>query len=88
MASRNRKPKQLTDDDIASLPIKNARYSRVDTEQRGLHIRITPMGAKSFWVVARDPNHKQVWHKLGDAVIGIDKARAEARRVIKAIVEG
>ena len=88
MATRSRKPKQLTDDDIANLPIKNARYSKVDTEQRGLHIRITPMGAKSFWVVARDPNHKQVWHKLGDAVIGIDKARTEARRVIKAIIEG
>ena len=88
MASRNRKPKQLTDEDIDGLPIKNARYSKVDTEQRGLHIRITPMGAKSFWVVARDPNHKQVWHKLGDAVIGIDKARTEAKRVIKAIVEG
>jgi integrase len=88
MASRNRKPKQLTDEDIDDLPTKNARYSKVDTEQRGLHIRITPMGAKSFWVVARDPNHKQVWHKLGDAVIGIDKARAEAKRVIKAIIEG
>ena len=35
-----------------------------------------------------NPNHKQVWHKLGDALIGIDKARTEAKRVIKAIVEG
>ena len=39
MASRNRKPKQLTDEDIDGLPIKNARYSKVDTEQRGLHIQ-------------------------------------------------
>ena len=29
-----------------------------------------------------------MWHRLGDAVIGIDKARTEARRVIKAIIEG
>ena len=88
MATRNRKPRQLTDDDIAALPIKKARYSKVDTEQRGLHIRITPNGVKTFFCVARDPNGKQVWHRLGDAVIGIDKARTEARRVLKAIIEG
>ena len=49
MATRNRKPRQLTDDDIAALPIKKARYSKVDTEQRGLHIRITPNGVKTFF---------------------------------------
>jgi integrase len=88
MATRNRKPRQLTDDDIAALPIKKARYSKVDTEQRGLHIRITPNGVKTFFCVARDPNGKQVWQRLGDAVIGIDKARTEGRRVLKAIIEG
>ena len=88
MASRNRKPKQLTDDDIAALPIKKDRYSKVDTEQRGLHIRITPNGVKTFFVVARDPSGKQVWHRLGDIVIGIDKAREEGRRVIRAIIDG
>ena len=60
----------------------------MDTDQRGLHIRITPKGAKSFWAVARDPSGEQSWEKIGDAIIGIDKARAEAKRVIKAIVEG
>src|SRR5262245_42376762 len=88
MAVRNRKPKQLTDDDIAGLPTKQGRYSRVDTEQRGLHIRVMPSGVKTFFVVARGPDGKQVWHRLGDSVIGIDKARIEARRVLKAIVEG
>jgi integrase len=88
MATRNRKPRQLTDDDIAALPIKKARYSKVDTEQRGLHIRVTPNGVKTFFCVARDPNGKQVWQRLGDAVIGIEKARPEARRVIKAIIGG
>ena len=86
--SRNRRRKQLTDDDIDNLPVKKARYSKVDTDQRGLHIRITPKGAKSFWAVARGPSGEQSWEKIGDAIIGIDKARAEAKRVIKAIVEG
>jgi hypothetical protein len=86
--SRNRRRKQLTDDDIDNLPVKKARYSKVDTDQRGLHIRITPKGAKSFWAVARGPSGEQSWEKIGDAIIGIDKARAETKRVIKAIVEG
>ena len=88
MVTRNRKPNELTDEDIEALPAKKARYSKVDTEQRGLHIRVTPRGVKTFWAVARGPSGTQVWWKIGDEVIGIEKARTDAKKVIKAIIEG
>ena len=55
----------------------------------GLYIRVTPNGAKSYVVVIRDPNGRQVWHTLGPvAWFPIEEARGLARAAILAIKGG
>ena len=65
MVTRNRKPKQLTDEDIDALPIKKAGTARCDTEQRGLHIRVTPSGVKTFWALLATPMASRLGKRLG-----------------------
>ena len=85
-----RRKKALTDDAIASMPTPRAgKKTYRDTDQRGLYIRVTPKGTKTFWVVLQSPLDKKVkWVSMGDAAIGIDTARVKARTAIKAILEG
>lgn len=55
------------------------RESIADSEIPGLYVRCTPNGVKTFWVVARDPNHKQEWVNIGNAAeMGIAEAREAA----------
>jgi integrase len=91
-----RKKKALTDDGVKALPVKRQRYAKQDTDQRGLYIRITPNGVRTFYAVTTDIAGKVVWTRIGDAAViktepkqeRIDAARAEARRIISAIKSG
>jgi integrase len=85
-----RKPKSYDDAKVAALPVprKGKRAAYADSDQRGLYIRVSDKGARSFWVIARDLNGKQIWQRIGDTAIGIDTAREKAAEVIRAIKTG
>jgi hypothetical protein len=51
-----------------------------DPDTRGLYLRIMTSGHKSYTIVARGPDGKQVWASLGDcADHTLEEARARAR---------
>jgi predicted phage terminase large subunit-like protein len=55
----------------------------------GHYVRVSATGAKSYAVVARDPNGKQIWHTIGSTTLHrIAEARELARDAIKAIKAG
>jgi integrase len=84
-----RKPRSFDDAAIAALPLpRKGRRTIPDTDQRGLYIQVTHAGARSFYVVTRDPNKKQIWQRIGDTAIGIAAAREKAVEVIRAIQTG
>ena len=79
----------LTDLGVAALKPKAARYNFADPQLPGHYIRVTPSGGKSFAVVTRDPNGKQIWHTIGSTSLHtIAEARELAREAIKAIKAG
>ncbi|MBZ9910128.1 integrase family protein [Mesorhizobium sp. BR115XR7A] len=81
--------KTLSDAGVADLKSKAARYTFPDPELRGHYVRVMPSGAKSFVAVSRDPNGKQVWATIGAAdMMGVEKAREDAREAIKRIRAG
>ena len=81
--------KTLTDRSIAALKPRAARYAFADPELRGLYVRISPSGAKSFATVTRDPNDKQVWTTLGPTNrMTIEAARDLARDVLQRVRAG
>jgi integrase len=86
----SKKRKQFTDDNLATLlPVKRTRYSKADTDQRGLHHRVTPNGVRSLWAVERDQYGKQVWTLLGHwPELKIDEAREKAREIIVRVKAG
>ena len=58
-------------------------------ELTGHYVRITPSGGKTFSVVARAPNGKQVWAAIGAAdAMPIEEARKRARAAIGRIRDG
>ncbi len=60
-----------------------------DPDTRGLCLRITPKGRKTYTIVARNPAGKQVWKEVGDADdISTEKARELARQGVKRIKAG
>jgi hypothetical protein len=80
----------LTDEAIARLPVRDKRYSEPDRGCTGLWIRVQPTtGTKTFIVVARNPEGKQIW-ATGELCNrqSIDEARVWARAVIKRIRNG
>jgi integrase len=84
-----RKPKSFTDETIAAMPLpRKGRVTKADTDQRGLYIQITAKGARSFYVVKRNQDGKQIWKKIGSTAIGIEAARVKAREVIGKIETG
>ncbi|BCG72698.1 integrase [Mesorhizobium sp. 113-1-2] len=81
--------KTLSDAGVADLKARSARYTFPDPELRGHYVRVMPSGAKSFVAVSRDPNGKQVWATIGAAdMMGVEKAREDAREAIKRIRAG
>jgi integrase len=72
----------LTDSIIANLKVKK-RENIADPHCAGHYVRVTPNGSKTFWAVARDPNGKQQWEKLGDCDhLKLEASREKARQWI------
>ncbi|API58753.1 hypothetical protein BSL82_05005 [Tardibacter chloracetimidivorans] len=68
-------------------PLKRITISDPDT--RGLYVRITPKGAKTWTIVARDPAGKQVWREIGPVdEYTLEEARQKAREGVKLIKQG
>jgi integrase len=81
--------KTLSDRGIAALKPRPKLYTYGDPQLPGLAIRVMPSGSKSYVVIARDPNGKQIWQSIGNAThMGIEQARGVARGVIAAIKSG
>ena len=81
--------KTLTDRGVAALKTRSKLYHHADPQMPGHYVRVTPAGARSFAVMARDPNGKQVLQTIGRSpLLTIDKARARAREAISAIKAG
>jgi integrase len=77
--------KRLSDEGVSKLAVKAKRYAVPDPELRGHYVRVAPTGARSFWSVARDKHGKQRWLRIGDADMGIDAARDQAMKLLRAI---
>lgn len=70
-------------------PDPKKRLAISDPDTRGLYVRITPKGAKTWTIVARDPAGKQVWREIGPVdEIDIEDARTRAREGVKRIKQG
>ncbi|OYX39015.1 MULTISPECIES: integrase family protein [unclassified Sphingomonas] len=70
-------------------PDPKKRLVIADPDTRGLYVRVAPSGHKSFAIIARTPEKKQVWAVIGDCdVIGLDEARERAREGVKRIKQG
>jgi len=79
----------ITDLGVAALKPKAARYNFADPQLPGHYIRVAPSGGKSFAVVTRDPNGKQIWATIGPTHLHtIAEARELARDLIKKIKAG
>jgi integrase len=60
-----------------------------DPETTGLALIISPKGKRSFSVVARGPDNKQVWKQIGDAAnMTVAVARAEAAAAVARVKAG
>jgi integrase len=79
--------KSYTDEYIASIPAPKSgkRKQFPDSDQRGLYIRITPTGTRSF-VAVKQVAGKQTWSTLN--ATGIEQARELARGEIARIKHG
>jgi hypothetical protein len=77
--------KRMDDAVVARLRPKATRYAKPDREMRGHYVRVATTGAKSFWVVARDPAGKQPWRKVGEPPMRLAEARKHALKVITSI---
>ncbi len=55
---------KLTDAKIRDLKAKPNRYVVPDPEVPGLYVRVTPAGRKTFTIVSRDADGKQVWRDV------------------------
>lgn len=70
-------------------PDTNKRVMISDPDTRGLFVRITPKGSRSYTVVARDPYGKQVWAAIGEVDdLTLEDARAKAREGVRRIKAG
>lgn len=70
-------------------PDPRKRVTAFDPDTRGLCVRVTPKGKKTFTIVARDPAGKQVWREVGGCdEITLEDARTKAREGVRRIKEG
>lgn len=74
---------------VATAKPASKRQVIFDKETTGLVLVVTPKGKKSFSIVARDPEGKQVWKRIGDpAQMTVAKARAEAADAVSRVKAG
>lgn len=70
-------------------PDPRRRLTIRDPDSRGLFVRITPAGGRSWIAMARDPDGKQVWATIGDAaVMELSEAREIGREAVRRIKRG
>ncbi len=75
---------------VANLrPDPEKRVTVGDPDTRGLFVRMTPNGVKTYTIVARNPEGRQVWAAVGKCdEISLDDARELAREGVKRIKAG
>src|SRR3954452_8874242 len=74
---------------IASAKPAAKRQVIFDPETTGLALIGSPKGKRSFSVVARDPDHKQVWKQIGTPdLMSVAKAREAAAQPVARIKIG
>lgn len=70
-------------------PDPRKRLAISDPDTRGLYLRVTPKGGKSWTIVARNPDGKQVWTVIGDYEHhSLEEARRLAREGVKRVKAG
>ena len=75
--------------DVATAKPSAKRSVIFDKSTTGLALIVTPKGKKSFSIVARDSEGKQVWAKIGDpAVMSVAEARQEAPQAVARVKAG
>lgn len=78
--------KRMTDADVAALkPKRKKRTIYSDPGLQGHYIRVSPSGAKTFVVVARDPRGKQHMRTVGSPPMKMAEARTAALKTIQQI---
>jgi integrase len=81
--------KTLTDKGVQALKSRDKLYTHSDPQMPGHYVRVSPSGTKSFCVITRNPDGKQVFHTVGQfPILKIVEAREEAREAIKRIKVG
>jgi integrase len=81
---------KLTQARIDRLRPMPKRYQIPDPECPGLYLRVSPAGSKTFTIVARGPDKKQVWKEVEGIEAGdpLDDVRAKAREGIRRLKAG
>jgi integrase len=70
-------------------PDPKRRLTIRDPDTRGLFVRISPVGGRSWLAMTRGPDGKQVWATIGDAMtMEVSEAREKAREVIQRVKQG
>jgi integrase len=70
-------------------PDPGKRLTISDPDTRGLYLRVTPNGHKSYTIVALNPAGKQVWAAVGNCDdLDLEEARTRAREGVKRIKAG
>ena len=73
----------------ATKPEAAKRITISDPDTRGLYVRVTPKGVKTFTIVAINPAGKQIWAAIGDVdSVSLEDARERARDGVKRIKAG
>jgi integrase len=67
----------------------NKRQVIFDEATTGLALIVSPKGKKSFSIIARDPDGKQVWKRIGDpGIMTVAEARQEAAQAVARVRAG
>lgn len=70
-------------------PHPKKRLTISDPDTRGLFVRITPGGARTLTVIARNPEGRQVWAAIGEVdAVKLEDAREMAREGVRRIKAG
>lgn len=81
--------KIFTDKSIAALKPRTKRYVETVPQLSNFYIRVYPSGQKTYFVVPRDPDGKQVEFTLGSAaVLKFEEAIERARQAVKRVEAG
>ncbi len=88
MAQRKRRKPISTDKQVAALKAETSKYTVRLRDQRGLYIRVSPLKAKTFVAVARNPYGAQIWATLGGTELGIEEVIERGREALRRIKAG